>query len=257
MEIEEFGKRLIETQDLDPVYTAIHGARLPKPQLARLLLGYWLFYHLGLAAWLSEHSGKAFYVAATEAARNTTLAPNANRWPRGVERRHFRGEKSLRAVEVFSREEPEYWATSLKGDFAAIFAKVKSWPMCGPWIAYKAIDMLDRCCERKIDFPLDVCLLYNEPRKGLLMLNPTEPEKELDRLLGVFKKYRAPPANDRVCYVSEVETVLCKFKSYKGGHYFVGKDIKEIRHGLEGWGDTASMLLKASPRTVCKPGELL
>lgn len=45
-----------------------------------------------------------------------------------------------------------------------------------------------------------------------------------------------------MCGVQEAETVLCKYKSYRNGHYFVGKDTKEIRYALKGWGATANHL---------------
>ena len=35
LSIEEFGRQLIETQDLDPVYVAIVGANLPVDQMRR------------------------------------------------------------------------------------------------------------------------------------------------------------------------------------------------------------------------------
>jgi len=52
--IYAFGEALIKTEDLDPAYVGLYKARLPEPQLIRLLIGYWLFYSVGLAAWLSE-----------------------------------------------------------------------------------------------------------------------------------------------------------------------------------------------------------
>ena len=57
--IFKFGNALIRSRDLDPVYCALYGAQLLEPVLSRLLLAYLSFYHLGLAAWLSEHEGEA------------------------------------------------------------------------------------------------------------------------------------------------------------------------------------------------------
>lgn len=42
----------------------------------------------------------------------------------------------------------------------------------------------------------------------------------------------APPSFDRAVNLQEVETMLCKFKSFYNGRYFVGKDIKELKHSL-------------------------
>lgn len=248
MRIEEFGRALIETGDLDPVYIAIHGAKLSKPQLAKLLLSYWSFYHLGLAAWLSEQED--WGTSLTLAAANERPSPLGGRWPRGAERRHFRGKACVKAVQFLSEESSEARIASLGESFESITTKVETWPLFGPWISYKSADMLERCWGAKFEFPLDVCLLYDEPRKGLLMLNQEKPEQELTRLLGVFKQYKAPPANDRACNVQEVETILCKNRGFVHGTYWIGKDIHEIRHGLEGWGDTASALLRCSPKEV-------
>jgi hypothetical protein len=51
----------------------------------------------------------------------------------------------------------------------------------------------------------------------------------LKRKLGTLK---APPRFERRINIQEIETILCKWKSHINGHYFVGKDIQEIRHGL-------------------------
>jgi hypothetical protein len=68
-----------------------------------------------------------------------------------------------------------------------------------------------------------------------------------NNLLSYFSAHKAPPRDDRPCGAAEVESVLCKFKSMRGGHYFVGKDIKEVRHALQGWGTTAEKLLRHMP----------
>jgi hypothetical protein len=253
--IEEFGKQLILTGDLDPVYIAIYGANLPKPQLMKLLIAYWAFYHLGVAVFLSEQ--EPFWEACEVAARNTTPSPLMSRWPRSSERRHFRGEACVRAIQWLSKETVEArFEPLLKGTLAEVSEAIQAWPLFGNWISYKAADMLERCWGQKVEFGLDVCLLYDSPRKGLLMLAPENPERELDRLLKVFGKYKAPPIYDRACGVQEIETILCKFYSYTNGTYWIGKDIHEVRHGLVGWGDTAKRLLSKSPAEVKPIGKL-
>jgi hypothetical protein len=67
-DIYTFGDDLIRSQDLDPVYCALYGAQLFEPQLSRLLLAYLAFYHLGFAAWLSEHEGDGYWTAAVRQA---------------------------------------------------------------------------------------------------------------------------------------------------------------------------------------------
>lgn len=43
---------------------------------------------------------------------------------------------------------------------------------------------------------------------------------------------QAPPRFDRPLNVQEAETVLCKWKSYSGGHYEIGEDVAACREGL-------------------------
>lgn len=231
--IEEFGDQIIRSGDLDPVYIACTGVQ--GPQLDRLLIAYWCFYHLGVAAWMSEHKGEDFWTWMRSAAVNMRLE-----WPRASERRHFRGRKCIEAVEWLARREPEHWAGSLRplGTDAAIMKEVQSWPMFGPWIAFKAADMIERVAGEPVAFNSDIGLMYREPRAALDILvgdsSTDRARDEYHRLLHHFRDYAAPPGCDRPCGPQEVETVLCKWKSYRGGHYHPGKDLKEVAHAL-GW----------------------
>ncbi len=257
MDIESFGKALIETADLDPVYCAIYGAKLPKAQLDRLLMAYFCFYHLGAAAWLSEQDD--FWRACRIAAVNQTESPVGGRWPRGAERRHFRGQKCVDAIDGLAAKSAE----DRLGDLARlrsakeVIDAVSKWPQFGPWIGFKAADMLERCAGFRIKFSSDICLLYKEPRAALDLLNKVDPSQELARLTRHFGQFPAPPANDRRCGYQEVETVLCKWKAQKTG-YRIGKDTRELRHALTGgtglffgmadWGDTANRLRANLPK---------
>lgn len=273
MGIQEFGDRLIATRDLDPLYVGLVGARLEPDQLARYLLAYWCFYHVGAAAFLSENEGNSFWVWMQVAARNRPedspqqilpweekqRAFMPSRWPRAAERRHFRGEKCVKAVEWFSNRAPEWWVLLLAGltTDKAVMNYVQTWPMFGPWIAFKAADMMERVWGTKVQFDPNLGLMYHEPRAALELLpqhNPTwtdpTPRNLYDKLITYFSARRAPPFGDRPCGPQEVETVLCKYKSYLGGHYYLGKDIKEQRGALMGWGKTADRILAAYPAEV-------
>ena len=258
--IFKFGDRLIATGDLDPVYIAIVGAQLDTPQLARVLIAYWCFYHLGAAAWLSEQ-GKDFWDAMTVAAENTEPAPRpappsvTQRWPRSSERRHFRGPKCVAAVRALSRSAPEDLIGGLARRRTAgdVINAVMKWPMFGPWIGFKAADMLDRCAGVAIRFPDDTCLMYAEPAAAITMLAQSEGQTREHIYAGLrsyFAKRKAPPKGDRRCGVQEVETICCKWKSMRGGHYHIGKDITEVRHALLGWGDTAQRMRTHMPTEV-------
>jgi hypothetical protein len=259
MNIFEFGEALIRTRDLDPVYCAVHAAKLPEPQVSRLLLSYWCFYNLGVAATISEKEGDEFWKFMRIAAVNEEPPRKWNlpgdRWPRASERRHFRGEKCVNAIERFrvGFVQPEAAVRSLAPltRDTAIIKQVMEWPMCGPWIAFKAADMMERVYGAKVEFDQNIGLMYESPRAGLDQLaadtNRT-PEAIYADLLNHFKAYQAPPGEDRCVGPQEVETICCKWASMRAGHYHIGKDLHEVRHALAGWGETAERMLSVMPR---------
>lgn len=282
--VVEFGEALLRTQDLDPTYVSLHGLvtsmEVGDDQLHRWLLAYWCFYHVGVACYLSEFEGKDFWDFMRTAARNSdpdlkprVILGNPNgmnagnendRWPRAAERRHFRGQKCVDAVEnlrAMSGGRPEFLVrglTSCRTD-RAVMTVVQSWPMFGPWIGFKAADMLERCAGVEITFDPNTGLLYEAPREGLIMLEARDNcpsgahrsrEELYQQLIFYFGGRLAPPAMDRPCGPQEVETILCKWKSYMGGHYHLGKDVHDHRGALAGWGETALRMLQHMPEEV-------
>ncbi len=270
LDIYNFGDRLIATGDLDPVYNAIVGTIIERGQLARILIAYWCFYHLGVSAWMSQWEvDRDFWHFMERAADNSMWrrpcdmpttpqfdpTPQFDRWPRGTERRHFRGAKSLASVQALAKTSPEAILDRLAEERMAgdVVTFLEGFPMFGPWIGFKAADMLERCAGVPIAFPDDWVLMYKEPAAALARLEKETSLSKLDvygKLRRHFSKRPAPPSGDRACGVQEVETILCKWKSAKNGHYHIGKDIHEVRHGLKGWGDTAARMLKEMPKEV-------
>lgn len=279
MDVRSFGDALIETRDLDPVYCGLVGAQLPEPQLCRWLLAYWCFYHVGVASALSDCEGQNYWAMMKIAAENQ-IDPHhyssqmpyklpSGRWPRAAERRHFRGQKCVDAVEWLRDNVPgdplndhpaEGWVRLLSCrplTDKSIMNCVQTWPMFGPWIAFKVADMMERVYGSKIKFDPNLGLMYEEPRKGLHLLINQPPGTEFNtvgdaynQLSHYFANKQAPPQGDRPCGPQEVETVLCKWKSHMGGHYWVSKDIHEQRQALAGWGPTAEKIAAAYPPEV-------
>lgn len=261
--IVDFGRVLLGSRDLDPAYVAFAapgviapapGCLDPFPAQARWLLSYWCFYDVGLACHMSELEGTAeFWGTMTAAARNETPCPTGGRWPRGRERRHFRGAKCLDAVgrlEVAS-ERPHRLVDRLRADRAADVMKVaQELPMFGPWIAFKVADMLEACLGWPIDFSAAEVFMFDTPREAALLvwrdrMRMAPFAKPLDEamvlrevvkwLLDQFPGELAPPRFDRPLGLQEAETILCKWKSHLGGHYPLNHDTDEFRRGLEPW----------------------
>jgi Alpha-glutamyl/putrescinyl thymine pyrophosphorylase clade 2 len=259
-DIRDFGIALIRSQDLDPVYTGLYRATLPKAQLERALLAYWCFYSLGFAAYASEFEGGDFWDRLLVAAANEEPSPVGGRWPRATERRHFRGAKCTGSIGWLSKQAPEYWVQSLMDATTEkqVMDRVNTWPMFGPWIAFKAADMMERVYGQLLTFDQNLGLMYDSPRKALDLLAADESFIAVDKsaeglyqnLLRFFSSHRAPPGGDRYCNAQEVETILCKWGSMQSGHYHVGKDITEVRHALTGWGETATRILKVMPEEI-------
>lgn len=271
LDIYTFGSQLLATEDLDPLYVGLYKAKLPPEQLYRYLLAYWLVYHVGVSAHLSEFEGCAFWERCLVVAANS-IPPSefqlpGDRWPRGVERRHFRGQRCVAATKQLQAcfPKPEDAVGSLLNGSGvgasadSVMELVKGWPLFGPWIAWKVVDMLERCAGAPISLDKNLVLMYAEPRKALAILSQYSGRSEKahwQELLAWVQQFKAPPAYDRLCGPAEQETINCKWKSYLGGHYWIGKDIKEQRHGLTGWGSTAKKLLSNYPPPVLPPGML-
>lgn len=239
-EVLEFGEALLTTGDLDPVYFYIDKGNWEEDVLKRWLLAYSMFYHVGVANWLSEYKGQRYWQEAFAGLPGTKLGG----FPRGEERRHFRGLSANTAIKFMREFEPEAvvdsWYRQL--DFAGVSKNVQKYPLYGPWIAFKLADMGERCLRLPIDFSNCELGVYQEPRAGAALVLTgdshaaiTNPQllEVVNYVLSNLKGYMAPPRFDRPINIQEAETILCKYKSMKGGHYYVGKDIEAVKRAAE------------------------
>lgn len=245
----EFGRILVETMDLDPVYCLFAPEGLGSDaRLARSwCLAYWMFYHAGVA---SRIAGSADFWAETQKALN-------DKWPRGAERRHFRGRASQKSVDWLSVRfpRPEMAVAELERSgrtFAEISRAVRAWPYFGHWIAFKVADMMERVLGIPVDFSGCALSFYEEPTAGASLIAkeqglPEDPALVTDWLLSHLVGLKAPPFRDRRLNLQEAETVLCKYKSYRNGHYPPGKDSRELAHALKGWGPLAESMILLVP----------
>lgn len=276
LDIETFGRHLITTGDLDPIYIALVKAKqagdFSHEQLLRWIAAYVCFYHAGVASWMSEHEGAAFWTQMYKAAENEREAPVGGRWPRGHERRHFRAKIAVDAVVDLNRryrERPEefirYVAVGRAGPdhhgiyepppqrFHDVSARAQEHRGYGPWIGFKLADMVDRCLGVPVAFDQAAVFMFKDPEKAAMMLweareghkypEGSKPKREAiltgitEYLIKTFADLPAPPLGDRPVNIQEVETVLCKWKSHCNGHYPLFNDIDEIHAGLAPWAD--------------------
>lgn len=272
LDIETFGEHLILSGDLDPVYIALSRVEWPEGQLERWLVAYWCLYHPGAASWLSERSGPAFWDALMDAAANIDRkpAPVGGRWPRASERRHWRGANAVGCVEDLRRRYPERPEAMVEyisqpnqphgelypqpPSYGLVTGRVMEHVSFGPWIAFKVADMLERVCDVPVKFSVDDAM-YESPRQAALELwrlkagvaadCKIKDEQQavlqvVDYLIDRFKGHAAPPGGGRPVGYQEVETILCKWKSHKSGHYPLDNDLREIRAGSLPWAQVSS-----------------
>lgn len=280
----EFGKQLLRTGDLDPVYVALQKAQLDDPTLHRLVLAYWCFYHLGLAAKLAQVSSpKAYWAGMMRAAVNADNPDGTKPYPRGSERRHYRGAQAVASMASLISLYPKGATQAIQGfikpqadgkyTYNSVSASAQAHRGFGEWIAFKIADMSERVLGYDTDFTDCHLGIYKDPRQGAAVAylewdpigkalkidhQPTaaswnypitddELKATVAHYVKAFKGHKAPGGTPRPCNVQEVETIFCKYKSHLKGHYPLGKDTREIRHGLDGWGELAQTLQRAMP----------
>ncbi len=284
LSIEQFGRQLLTTGDLDPLYIALARSGMPSEERARWLIAYWCFYHAGASSYLAEYEGHEFWMKMMTAAINHDPSPLGGRWPRAPERRHFRGNQAIQAVGELSLrygDSPENMVGYLAHDepmpctefgsvpcltFEQVSLRAREHRGFGEWIAFKIADMLDALELISVDFSAAGVFMYKDPRLSALMTYDLLAEKQLvvtgagteaDEIRLVlqylqvqFSDLHCPHRMERGIAVQELETVLCKHKSHLKGHYPLLNDTYQITAGLTQWAQVSKLarqLLAAMP----------
>lgn len=224
-----FGHTTISSGDIDPVYIALTSMGLSQEQLGRWLMAYWCYYHCGFASYASEFEGDAFWAVLFEAAQNTTPAPDGGRWPRGSERRHFRGQQALNALTDLKAaygNAPERMALVCAAldqytpeenrPFEAVSRAAKGHRGFGPWIAFKVADMVDRVLGIPVNFNDAAVFMFDDPVKGARLVAKWialgEPDEvDADELLADLK-FPASKAEIEAC----IEAAVSRLYDYLG-----------------------------------------
>lgn len=266
LSVEDFGRYLFHSNDLDPVYVILHklysNGNMDIDQLQRWVLGYILCYHCGAACYFSEKKGVHFFEELLIAARNAQEAPVGGRWPRSHERRHWRGQFALNVVGRLQErygEHPENFLLNVAGlerwsakpeltPFKRIQANLKMHYGFGPWATFKLADIIDRVGLAPVEFKYQDVVIYDDPVKAAERLvkerydlpdaasvKPEAVKDVFDWLIDHFSDQSAPPLHDRPVDIQEIETVLCKWKSHQNGRYPLYNDLREIKEGIAPW----------------------
>jgi hypothetical protein len=180
--------------------------------------------------------------------------------PRGTERRHFRGKSAAKAVRYMKslKITPEEIVDDMCAHwhFSDVSKRVQTYYLFGPWIAWKIGDMAERILNYPISFKDTTLGIYKDPVQGAALIKYGDEDAPMDegdlqevcnRIEYHFRNQLAPPFYDRDVNIQEVETILCKYKAHCFGHYPLGKDTREVTHGLSGWGDLAENLVQFMP----------
>lgn len=267
LSFNDFGRQLLKTGDLDPVYYCLDrvAGDVDHSVLCRLVLAYWCFYHLGTAAWIASAKTRAEYWTRMQVAAENVGEPKP--WPRGAERRHFRGAQAVSAISELARDFKD--ATDVMNHifprspipFSEVTRNAQTLRGFGDWISFKIADMGERVLRLQVDFADCHLGFYKDPRQGAVfawlaldepvengLLHPSELgdrpweyslsdeefKRIVDKTISHFRKapYKAPPHRDRSVNVQEIETIMCKYKSHFKGHYPLLKDTHEVREAL-------------------------
>jgi len=287
MTLKDFGAHLLRSGDLDPVYVALHKSNLSQRCLARICAAYWCFYHLGLAASIAEaDTAEEYWRRMQTAARNDSNPDGSKPFPRGSERRHFRGQQAISAMAELQARYPTGAEDMVKGfvqpdksgayTYDSVSSAVQTHRGFGPWIAFKIADMSERVLGYDTDFTNCHLGIYKDPRQGAAVAwlaeletseqtkfdwnhrpweYPIKDEELLKTVEHYVASYRAegwtaPPSGNRLVNVQEIETIFCKYKSHLKGHYPLNKDTEELHHSMTGWGDLAEHVRSNLPEPV-------
>lgn len=239
VDVYEFGRRLIDEDDLDPLYSMIHESRLTPADKAKYILSYWCFYDTGTAACLTD--SKSYWGEMGRAA-STAI------YPRGGDRRHYRGQAAIDSVKQINGLGKSAFDLlnylSLNGELTYLgdtMGRIMEMRGFGPTISFKAADMLERLWGARYEFKeTDPLLMSKPPREGAGILagryqykggsNPIWAHRKLiERLSGM----KIPPLYEREITVLETETILCKWGHHLKGIYPIGRGKEAQRLGLE------------------------
>lgn len=238
-----FARDLVTSGELDPPYILINGLRESRGQswAEAFSLYYFMFYDLEGAAKAAKAPSFWKYVE--------DVYPTAKRV---AARRHFRGDKGWQALLALQRfgSPAQVWQAMHRHSYRGLVQNIeRNFQGCqiGPYFAWKAMDILDRCLGMSVNMSLGEAIefLPDVPRKGIKALWPEGEGQLVHGLVAVAESIAnldAPGAPTRKCSYPEAETVLCAIYGYQKGTYKVGSDLVHRRQELQAHPDLIELL---------------
>lgn len=233
MDVFTFIERKLVIDDVEPMYSAIIRAELPKAVRQMVCIGEGLADHLGWASRMAADGPSKFWDNALTFVRQPV---------RGGARRHFRTRVAEEAIGLLRATFPNVreFFKSVPPVYAAANRFITSLPQFGPFSAFKIADMAERTCGVPVDFSaVGMSGLSEFPRRGLKLAAEYLGEPEADVFSALL--YRdwpllAPPHRDRPMNVQEIETCLCNYghsKWHEPG--YEGAELKKMLAPGYGW----------------------
>ena len=223
MEFIDFSKKIFETNDIDPDYIFFINCKkdLSEDELFQMLKYKLLIYNLSSELLYKEkiidYKNIKF---GNERQKSKNYFPE---WERILLNIDFKRLKKFHNVDyrIFKKE----------------FSKIKG---MGNWACWKCADILDKVFEIKMKFDNSIFLeAYEYPLKGLQMLNNYPEEIKIYNDKNIFKKHIsfAREISSQIGKIGiwdsnnilELETLLCKYHSYKHNKYKIGNDLNHVR----------------------------
>lgn len=236
MTFQNFSAGLIKTRDLDPDYLVMKAVVQEKGLNPNEVLG-WIILKCFVYNTVAEY--KILF-------EGKPLDGYTNYGQERVKNKRNTAKQMPKLTEGF--KVPERVLDGAIWEYSDFKAHVTSFPGMGDWGAWKMADLLERVMGLPISFAnVDFRTAYKFPLKGLCRVNG-ESDLYVSQLsddlvyhsfmracvlqLGPVNEMEAPGGR-RVINIQEIETCLCKYHSFLGGHYRVGHDILSLMRRME------------------------
>lgn len=243
-----WGRKCIEAGDLEPLDSALShmvaDGLMDRAQLSRWWIAFWGVYNIGAASYLSEQT-ETFWSALYDAAANDEPSPLGERWPRGAERRHWRGQNAKTAVSWMWTNYPKGPEGIMDflyqdGDFLKTKKRAKSLPQFGEWASFDVV--YTGLCHFGWSghIPVNLDAFFRIPQQGAKEAGEywgCTPDEALMRVMDGIVDVPVPPGHltKRMCRAGEAETIFCKWMHASHGSYYIGKDTRDMHATLTKW----------------------